>query len=136
MSQKKVIIIGAGPGGLTAAMILARRGFRVTVFEAEDTVGGRNASMHVGPYTFDVGPTFLMLKRALDEAFEDAGAVTDDLLDMKIIEPMYRLQFADLSDTNNWMNAGAFITGDGGEQLLFDPQGHSTQKMYRIIENP
>ena len=94
-SDKHVIVIGAGPGGLTAAMILARRGCRVTVFEAGPTVGGRNAALSAGPYTFDVGPTFLMLKDVLDEAFEDAGAVTDDLMDMKRLEPMYRLQFAD-----------------------------------------
>ena len=43
-SEKHVVVVGAGPGGLTAAMILARRGVRVTVLEAKDTVGGRNAS--------------------------------------------------------------------------------------------
>jgi phytoene desaturase len=94
-SDKHVIVIGAGPGGLTAAMILARRGCRVTVFEAKDTVGGRNAALQAGPYKFDVGPTFLMLKRVLDEAFEDAGAVCDDRMEMKKLDPMYRLQFAD-----------------------------------------
>jgi phytoene desaturase len=94
-SDKHVIVIGAGPGGLTAAMILARRGCRVTVFEAKDTVGGRNAAIQAGPYKFDVGPTFLMLKQVLDEAFEDAGAVGDDRMEMKKLDPMYRLQFAD-----------------------------------------
>ena len=41
--QKHVVIVGAGPGGLTTAMLLAKRGFRVTVFEKDDRVGGRNA---------------------------------------------------------------------------------------------
>lgn len=94
-SDRHVIVVGAGPGGLTAAMILARRGCRVSVFEARSTVGGRNAAIEVGPYKFDVGPTFLMLKRVLDEAFEDAGAVCDDRMEMRRLEPMYRLQFAD-----------------------------------------
>ena len=40
MSAKKVIVVGAGPGGLTSAMILAHRGFDVTVFEKEPVVGG------------------------------------------------------------------------------------------------
>jgi phytoene desaturase len=94
-SDKPIVVVGAGPGGLTAAMILARRGRQVVVCEAKETVGGRNAAIHAGPYTFDVGPTFLMLKQVLDESFEDAGAAADELLEMKRLEPMYRLQFAD-----------------------------------------
>lgn len=94
-SEKHIIVIGAGPGGLTAAMILAHRGFRVSVFEAKDRVGGRNAAIHLGPYTFDTGPTFLMLKPILDEVFREAGADCDRLMDMRRLEPMYRLQFTD-----------------------------------------
>ena len=73
MPGKKVIIVGAGPGGLTSAMILAHRGFSVTVYEKEDRVGGRNAPIQLGPYTFDTGPTFLMMKFILDEMFSEAG---------------------------------------------------------------
>ncbi len=93
--EKHVVIVGAGPGGLTAAMILARRGFRVTVFETKSRVGGRNAPIELGGYTFDTGPTFLMLKSVLDEVFHEAGAATDGLMDVRRIEPMYRLQFHD-----------------------------------------
>lgn len=95
MKQKHIAIVGAGPGGLTAAMILSKRGFRVSVFEAKDQVGGRNGAFKLGPYTFDIGPTFLMLKPILDEVFEEAGATCDDLMDMRKLEPMYRLQFQD-----------------------------------------
>ncbi|MBC8206547.1 MAG: phytoene desaturase [Kiritimatiellales bacterium] len=93
MSGKHIAIIGAGPGGLTAAMILAKRGFRVSVFEAQDRVGGRNGAFQLGPYTFDIGPTFLMLKPILDEVFEEAGADCDEVMDMRELKPMYRLQF-------------------------------------------
>ncbi len=94
-SKRHVLVVGAGPGGLTAAMILARRGVRVTVLEARDRVGGRNAAIRLGPYTFDTGPTFLMLKSILDEVFHEAGAACDSLMDMRRLEPMYRLQFGD-----------------------------------------
>ena len=95
MSKKHIAIIGAGPGGLTAAMILAKRGFQVSVFEARERVGGRNGALKLGPYTFDIGPTFLMLKPILDEVFEEAGADCDELMDMRDLKPMYRLQFDD-----------------------------------------
>lgn len=93
--DKHVIVVGAGPGGLTAAMILARRGVRVTVVEAKDRVGGRNAALRLGPYTFDIGPTFLMLKSILDEVFHEAGTATDARMDMRRLDPMYRLKFQD-----------------------------------------
>ena len=90
-----IVLVGAGPGGLTAAMILAKRGFRVSVYEKNATVGGRNGAIKLGPYTFDIGPTFLMLKDVLDEVFHEAGAQGDDLMDMRAMDPMYRLQFGD-----------------------------------------
>jgi phytoene desaturase len=92
---RHIAIIGAGPGGLTAAMILARRGFRVTLCEAQSQVGGRNAAIRSGPYTFDIGPTFLMLPEVLDSVFQDAGADARSLLDLRPLDPMYRLQFGD-----------------------------------------
>jgi len=93
--KKHVVVIGAGPGGLTAAMILAHRGFRVTVCEAQPHVGGRNGAIRLGPYTFDIGPTFLMLKDILDEVFREAGGDADKAMDMRRLEPMYRLQYQD-----------------------------------------
>ena len=94
--QKHVVIVGAGPGGLTTAMLLAKRGFRVTVFEKDDRVGGRNAAIRLGPYIFDTGPTFLMMKFILDEVFEEAGCHSEDYLKFLKLEPMYRLQFEDV----------------------------------------
>ena len=73
---KTIAIVGAGPGGLTAAMILARRGYRVRVFEKDPIVGGRNQALRAGPFTFDTGPTFLMVPQVLEEVFELAGTTT------------------------------------------------------------
>ncbi len=91
--NKKIIIIGAGPGGLTAGMILAKRGFDVTIFEKEKIVGGRNASIEIDGYTFDTGPTFLMMKHILDEMFYEAGKNSLDYLKFVRLKPMYRLKF-------------------------------------------
>ena len=89
-------MVGAGPGGLTSAMLLASRGFRVTVLEKAATVGGRNAAIRQGGYTFDIGPTFLMMKFILDEVFEETGRNIADYLRCVKLEPMYRLQFDDV----------------------------------------
>lgn len=91
----RVIVVGAGPGGLTAAMLLAARGFRVTVFEKSDRVGGRNGALVRNGYKFDIGPTFLMMRFILDEVFREAGRRAEDYLKFVRLEPMYRLQFHD-----------------------------------------
>jgi phytoene desaturase len=93
---KHIVVVGAGPGGLTAAMLLANRGFKVTVFEKEPHVGGRNAAIVSNGYKFDTGPTFLMMKFILDEVFEEAGRNIGDYLKCVKLEPMYRLQFEDV----------------------------------------
>jgi phytoene desaturase len=93
--KKRVVIIGAGPGGLTAGMLLAKRGCQVTIFEKDDHVGGRNKPLKLGNYVFDTGPTFLMLKSVLDEVFAEAGINSADVLKFTKLEPMYRLQFGD-----------------------------------------
>jgi phytoene desaturase len=95
-SRRHVLIVGAGPGGLTTAMLLASRGFKITVFEKEPHVGGRNAAIVRNGYKFDIGPTFLMMKFILDEVFEEAGRRVDAYLKCVKLEPMYRLQFADV----------------------------------------
>ena len=94
MNKRRVLIIGAGPGGLTAGMLLASKGFEVQIFEKQDYIGGRNGPLKMNDYTFDIGPTFLMMKFILEEIFEMAGRRIDDYLDIKEVDPMYRLVYS------------------------------------------
>lgn len=94
-SKKKVIIIGAGPGGLSSGMILAHRGYDVTIYEKQSYVGGRTSAVRVGDFTFELGPTFVMLPQAFDDVFEATGRKVTDYLDMKRLNTMYRLKFGD-----------------------------------------
>ncbi|MFW6457210.1 MAG: phytoene desaturase family protein, partial [Planctomycetota bacterium] len=96
MTTKRIGIIGAGPGGLTSAVLLAHRGYEVHVFEDKDRVGGRNAPLHLGDYTFDTGPTFLMMKFILESVFENTGRNVDDYLNLTQLDPLYRLQIGDV----------------------------------------
>ena len=93
--KRHIVIVGAGPGGLAAAMLLAQRGFRVQVFEKQDVIGGRNAEVRLDDYRFDLGPTFLMMKFLLDELFAEGGRRSSDYLRVRALDPMYALNFPD-----------------------------------------
>ena len=93
MKKSKIGIVGAGPGGLACAMILANKGFDVTVFEKSDKVGGRNAKISLGNFVFDTGPTFLNMKFILDEVFGICGRTSSDYLKFTFLDPMYQLSF-------------------------------------------
>ncbi|QAS51225.1 phytoene desaturase [Halobacillus litoralis] len=91
--MKKIAIIGAGPGGLASAMILASNGYDVHVYEKQPYVGGRNGHFTIGDYTFDIGPTFLSMPQIMEEIFEMSGRNAHDYMDLKELSPMYELQF-------------------------------------------
>ena len=91
--KKKVIVVGSGPGGLTSAMILANRGYDVTVFEKQNYIGGRNSHIKLDEFTFDLGPTFLMMKFILEEVFEFTGRKLTDYMETIQIDPLYRLLY-------------------------------------------
>ncbi len=130
MTQKKMIVVGAGPGGLAAAMILAKRGVQVEVFEKESVLGGRNAELKVGAYRFDLGPTFLMMKYLMDELFEEAGRKTSDYLHCERLDPMYRLCFSDKE---------LLVTGDIEKmkaqiEKAFPGESHGLEEFYKREE--
>lgn len=93
--EKKVSVVGAGPGGLAAGMMLASKGYEVTIYEKESKVGGRNGNFKLGEYTFDIGPTFFMMKDVLETVFEKSGKKLKDYVDVVQLDPMYRLKFHD-----------------------------------------
>lgn len=91
--SKKVIVVGAGPGGLTAAMILASKGMNVTVYEQKSYPGGRNGYISKNGFTFDIGPTFLMMLDILEDVFNMSGKKLADYITITELDPMYRLSF-------------------------------------------
>lgn len=95
--KKRIIIIGAGPGGLTSGMLLAHRGYDVTILEKASVVGGRNAPIRAGGYTFDTGPTFLHQKFTLDEIFAETGRKPEDYMEFVKLDPMTTLTWGDVS---------------------------------------
>ena len=90
---RRVVIVGAGPGGLATAMLLARSGVQVTVVEKHARVGGRTATLQRDGFKFDIGPTFFLYPRVLREIFRDAGYDLDRAVPMKRLDPQYQLVF-------------------------------------------
>jgi len=90
---KTVGIIGAGPGGLAAGLLLQTSGHSVEIFETLPEVGGRNGRIVLGDFRFDVGPTFFLMPQILRDVFERSKMKLEDYLDLKRIEPMYTLDY-------------------------------------------
>lgn len=93
--KPNVAVVGAGPGGLAAAMLLAANGYQVDVFEKHDRVGGRTSRVELGDYAFDRGPTFFMMPHLLEEIFATAGRHLHDYVKLTRLDPLYRLKFGD-----------------------------------------
>ncbi|MDE1924497.1 MAG: FAD-dependent oxidoreductase, partial [Gammaproteobacteria bacterium] len=104
--KRPIAIIGAGIGGLAAAIDLAVRGFEVCMYERAATPGGKMREIEVGGRPIDVGPTVLTLREIFDEIFAAAGARLDEHL---------RLRRAELLARHAW-DAGARL------DLYADPQ--------------
>lgn len=143
MKEKRVVIVGAGPGGLTAGMILARRGFDVTIVEKRDRVGGRNAEIKLGDFSFDTGPTFLHQKFTLDEVFQEAGRNSADYLDFVALDPMTRLGWGDVSlettsDAERMaQNIGAVFPGDDeGYRRFMADHAVKMKAIYPCLQRP
>jgi phytoene desaturase len=92
-SAGRVVIVGAGPGGLASAMLLAKGGVEVTVVEKRDTVGGRTSTMEVDRFRFDVGPTFFLYPQVLREIFAACGHSLEAEAPMYRLDPQYRLVY-------------------------------------------
>lgn len=93
--KKNIAIIGAGPGGLVASLLLAHKGHQVTVFEASDRIGGRSSLIQLGDYRFDAGPTFFIYRHILDSVFTTLGKKLEDYVTLTRLDPLYDLIFGD-----------------------------------------
>jgi phytoene desaturase len=95
--SRRIAIVGAGPGGLATAMLLARAGADVTVFETSRRVGGRSATIEAtvpaGRFRFDTGPTFFLYPRVLEDIFAACGRRMSREIDLIRLDPQYDLIF-------------------------------------------
>jgi 1-hydroxycarotenoid 3,4-desaturase len=91
----KIVIIGAGIGGLVASLLLAQAGLDVTVCEAAATPGGKLRQVRAGPATIDAGPTVFTLRPVFDAIFAIAGARLEDHLTLEPLDCLARHAWED-----------------------------------------
>jgi phytoene desaturase len=96
----RVVVVGAGLAGLSAALHLAGRGREVTVVERAPHPGGRVGRIDIDGYRLDTGPTVLTMPDIIDDALAAVGESLSDRLDLMRVEPAYRACFADGSAMN------------------------------------
>ncbi len=92
---QRVIVIGAGLGGLSAAVSLAAEGFSVTVHEKNDKVGGKLDVLEMEGFTFDLGPSILTLPHLFARLFERAGRKMEDYVAIESLDLHWRNFFED-----------------------------------------
>ncbi|MBB3112890.1 phytoene desaturase [Paenibacillus phyllosphaerae] len=143
MSNRNIAIIGAGPGGLAAGMLLAGQGYDVTIYEKQTYIGGRTSRLQLGDYLFDRGPTFLMYPSLLEELFQSVGRSLYDYVKLVTLDPLYRLQFGELqfSPSANPEHTEALIEqhfpGNGaGFQRFMAEEGKKFDRVSPLLQRP
>ena len=89
------LVIGAGIGGIATAARLAKNGYDVTVLEKEATPGGRCNQIIQDGHRFDIGPTLFLMPEVWEETFASLGEKMSDHLELKRIDPTYKVHFED-----------------------------------------
>ncbi len=139
MHENRIVVVGAGVGGLAAAIELAAEGCDVTVVEKFDAPGGKVRQVRVGGAFVDAGPTVFTMREVFDRVFAKAGASIDDYLTLKRAQVLARHAweaggeldlFADVSQTADAI--GAFAgAGDARGYLSLCQEASN---IYRILD--
>ena len=125
--MKSAIVIGAGVGGLAAAVDLARRGVAVTVLEKAAQAGGKIRRVEAGGASIDAGPTVFTMRWIFEALFEDAGARLEDRL---------TLHSADVLARHAWRQGGRldlFADIDRSAEAIGDFAGAADAKGFRAF---
>ncbi len=93
--KKKVVIIGSGFAGLSAASFMAKAGWDVSVLEKHDIPGGRARYMKADGFTFDMGPSWYWMPDVFERFFDQFGKKVSDYYQLKRLDPSYRVYYPD-----------------------------------------
>ncbi|MFO1027979.1 MAG: phytoene desaturase family protein [Acetobacteraceae bacterium] len=141
MPAPRVIIIGAGAGGLSAAIDLARQGVAVTVLEGAAAVGGKMHRREAGPASVDAGPTVLTMRWVFDELFSDAGATLDSCLTLHPADLLARHAWSASERLDLFADVKASADAIGALAGRAEAAGYRefvarAQRMFRTLDGP
>jgi len=91
--MQKIAVIGSGFAGLSAAATLAKAGKEVTVYEKNESAGGRARKFEANGYLFDMGPSWYWMPDVFEQYFNYFGKTTSDFYNLKRLDPSYRIFF-------------------------------------------
>ena len=91
--SKRVVIIGAGTGGLSTAILLSKKGYHVTVMEKNNSFGGRGSVFFEKGFQFDMGPSWYLMPDIFEHFFDLIGEDISDHLNLKRLDPSYKIWF-------------------------------------------
>jgi len=131
--MNRVVVIGAGFGGLAAALRLRHAGFEVTILEKLPRVGGRSQAFQENGYRLDTGPTILVMKSVLEETYQSLGKHLDQRVKLVQLDPNYRIfyhdgTFFDLHANMAQLAAEAERIKKGAAEQVFRFLGDSAKK--------
>jgi diapolycopene oxygenase len=107
ISAKKVVVIGGGLGGMTAAIQLARGGYAVDLLEKNGNVGGKLNIHREAGFSFDLGPSIFTLPQIFRPVFESEGRTLEDYIHLERVDPQWRNFFEDGTVVDLWEDAAA-----------------------------
>ena len=141
--MSNISIIGAGPGGLAAGLMLLKQGHEVHIYEKDNRVGGRSKRLIFGDFVFDSGPTFFMYQPILREVFERSGLSFDEHIKLTKLDPLYALYFNDFSiepsaNPNETAEMFENISKGAGKAYLtwYKKQHTKFKKVMPILQKP
>ena len=135
---KKVVIVGAGVGGLATACRLAKDGYSVEVYEKLSSCGGRCNIIEDRGYKFDTGPSFVLMPDFFEEVFSYCGRRIKNYLDLRIIDPSYKIFYADGENFTVYRNSQRTKEElerlENGSSAKFNKFFQETGRIYNIVK--
>src|SRR5690606_23067265 len=92
--RPKVVVIGAGFSGLSAASVLAQHGYDVKILEKHHTTGGRARVFRKDGFKFDMGPSWYWMPEVMEQFFNRFGKSAADYFELKRLDPSYQVIFS------------------------------------------
>ena len=132
--MSKVIVIGAGIGGMSAAARLAKAGHDVTVFEGSNRTGGKCRTKWIGNYAFDTGPSLLTLPAVYRDLFLKTGKRIEHILKIDPVDPAFEYNFADKTKIT-FPNLSLKGTCDSIESVLVKEAGNQWHNLMQRAEH-